>query len=402
MNRLIGYFTTTGFSYFCNSLYQLFIPYYFLRQFDIDVTATWLMATSVFILLTSLDFGILQYVQYKFKRLGTANVKADNRKFKYICSLNCYLLMGSVWVTLICISSAIFFFPNMLILSVCISFSYLNRSIFIILRANNKLNIANLIVSIPVIFIMVTATLLKTENVDQFSIYYLFGYLVSITINFTALLKLDHPLGILLNNIKLIKAIKDSLRFWLLNISQVSNQFLPLVVIGLLYSSKELVLFSTIRTLMVLPLSLTLIVNNAVQPILTEFIKFSSGERNKLLYKWKWRFYLFISSNFIVILVMSDYIFYLWVKDNITFSTSLACLLALRTLLLIYVYTEQNINVAFGKPLKTIYYEIGTLLGLAIGFTFCNINSISINVFLFSFMILPTTISIIGTKLYKK
>lgn len=189
--------------------------------------------------------------------------------------------------------------------------------------------------------------------------------------------------------LRIERVISQSSKYWFLNICQVSNQFLPLLVLGAIYKSNELVLFGTIRTIVSMPLSAALVINNALQPYVTDLLVDDNATRDKAVRKWKIIYFTVIGFLFLIVLPFSETFYKTWLNSALEFSYVILALVSIRTIILIYVFTEQNINVGLGQPLAAINIEIVVLGGLLLGALLSQYYTFSVEQFVFIFMITP-------------
>ena len=389
MNRLLRYIGAAGTSFGINALLQLFIPFYFLKQFQIDDIAAWMLATSAFTILTSLDFGLLQYAQFKNKRI---NINFNNRainKNKYIHFLNGLMLFAFCWVSFLCILIATLMYPDHYILAICIILGFANRLFFITLRSINLLDIGYIINIFPHAFLMLVTLFISPESVSGLMKIYLLGFVISNFIFLSVFIYLDYPMRIAVRLPKVKRVLRHSSKYWFLNICQVSNQFLPLIVLGAVYKSNELVLFSTIRTIVSIPLSAALFINAALQPYVTDLLVEDKTTRNKEIRKWKTIFFTIFGLLLLVAVLFSEAFYKTWLNSALEFSYFILAVVSIRTVMLIYIFTEQNINVGLGKPLEAINIEIVILGGLLLGALTSKYHMFSLEQFVFIFMITP-------------
>lgn len=389
MNRVLRYIGAAGASFGFNALFQIFIPFYFLKQFTVDDIAGWMLATSAFTILTSLDFGLLQYTHFKSKRI---NINFDNRtinKIKYIYFLNGLMLFAFCWVSFLCILIATLMYPDHFMLAICIILGFANRLFFGMLRSINLLDIGYIINIFPSAFVILVSLTVSLETVSGFIKIYLLGFGISNLMFILVLIFLRYPMRITIRLLRIERVISQSSKYWFLNICQVSNQFLPLLVLGAIYKSNELVLFGTIRTIVSMPLSAALVINNALQPYVTDLLVDDNATRDKAVRKWKIIYFTVIGFLFLIVLPFSETFYKTWLNSALEFSYVILALVSIRTIILIYVFTEQNINVGLGQPLAAINIEIVVLGGLLLGALLSQYYTFSVEQFVFIFMITP-------------
>lgn len=394
MNRTFILIGSTAYASFVNALFQLFIPYLFLRLFDASTTAAWMVAISAFTIISTLDVGLLQLVQYKLQRLGSKNIRNKNFARRYIEHLNFYIVISTLNISVLITLVSIIWFPDFLVLSTCIIIGYVLRYMFVIFRSRNSMATGNAISSLPMLILMSSTLIYEYNNLNQIMLCYLLAHLATLTCGFIIIYRLGYPFTFKISSSKIYSTFHAAGKYWLLNFTQILNQFLPVIIIGRVFTPSELVLFSTTRTMLSIPLSLALIINNAMQPLVTELKTQSTLIIRSKINRARKIFYPSIAVITMIFLPFSEKVYGLWLANSAVFSLTLVLVISLRVFLQIIVYTEQNINVGLGTPLHSIIYEINLLLGLVVGFISNFYFGLSLEVFILLFLVAPILITL--------
>ena len=402
VNRFVKNSGAFSFHYAATLFYQASIPVFLLSNFSENQASSWFIAVSLFTIITALDLGILQYLNFRLYRLNSKGKFSYNTQ-NIIKIYNGYIYGSIILITIISFCVALNFYAELLFLSLGISLGYLNRYFQIVLKSYNKLPIGVLINSFPVLIFIGILYFQKNGNIFIIGFYYFLCQNIAIILFILFLTrKTDFTFKFMLRRDKNILFLKRATKYWSLQLLQMATQFLPVILIGNIFSASELMLFVTLRTIATLPLSVSLVMTAAIGPYITDLVTKNISLIKKKILQLKTLFLLCSAICYFFIYILGGYIYSLWLDDKIEYNAVLFLILCVRSFLQIIISLEQNISVYLGNPLSKIAYEMYMIVGFGFGIIATGVQNISLAYFVLLFLILPQVLAFIHLKVLKK
>ena len=403
MKKASAYLTGSSVQFGFNVIFQLYMPVFLLANFSELETVEWFVAIATFTAITAFDFGVLQYLQFRLFRLYK-NVVASRERTKLHMSYNTFFWLTFLFILTINLFINEFFFEKFYWLSIAVSIGFVNRYLQITLRGCGHFTIGLLINTLPVVSFIIYLSLFFEDNIDFYNLQYIFCiaqilatacHIVYITIRTQA------SILIIFRWRKVHDFFTKSVSFWWLSILQTLNQFLPPVVLNSVYSATDLLPYLTLRTLTSLPLSVASVINNAIQPFVTDTLTMNVRTKKAVLKKVNILFTLLGMTLSLLLIVFGKLFYEFWLSGEIKFETILFYVLVFRMILHMFIQLQQNLSLGLGKPLTTLPYDIFILTGLLLGKVMSLYWTMKIESFVLLFVVLPSLTSILYVQLLR-
>ena len=360
------------------------------------------MAVSVFTIISALDFGTLQYLNFRLYRLNN-NPNKFSKTINILKIYNAYSYGSFLLIIIINFIIAINFYFELIFLSLGISTAYLNRYFQTVLRSYNMLPIGLLINSIPILCFIFILFLEKNGGLTTVGFYYFLCQCIGSLILIIFLRKkTDFTFQVILRKNKNFLFIKKTTKFWWLNLLQMITQFMPVILIGNLFTATQLMHFVTLKTIAALPLSVSLVLNNALQPLITDMVTKKVGIINKNILQIKILFGMCAVFLYSILYIFAEYIYFIWLGDKVVYKEILFLMLCMRSFIQIIIFLEQNISVSLGNPLSKIVYEVYMTASFFIGIIYMKFFDLDLEYFILLFFIIPQMLGFLHFRFFKK
>ncbi|MDC0639739.1 hypothetical protein OAP36_02090 [Planktomarina temperata] len=382
----------------------MYMPVFLLANFSDIEAAQWFVAIAAFTAITAFDFGILQYLQFRLFRLYK-KVGPSRERTKLHMSYNTFFWLTFLFILITNLFINDFFFEQYYWLSIAVSVGFINRYLQITLRGCGHFTIGLLINALPIVSFIICLRFYFGDNADFSHLQYIFcmAQLLATVCHITYItIWSQASIRVIFRWKKGHDFFTRSVSFWWLSILQNLNQFLPPVVLNSVYSATDILPYLTLRTLTSLPLSVSSVINTAIQPFVTDTLTTNRLSKKAVLKKVNLLFTLLGMILSLLLIVFGKLFYEVWLSGELKFEIILFYVLVLRMILQLFIHVQQNLSLGLGNPLKTLAYDIFIVTGLLAGKVMSLYWSMGIESFVLLFLVLPSLTAILYVQVLRK